>query len=175
MLAGVKEVREAIDAARAARRGPGRRTVLFIDELHRFNRAQQDALLPHVEAGTVTLIGATTENPSFEVVAPLLSRCRVFALRRLEAADLDRAAARGGRATPSAGSARAGVALPERRRDARSPRPRTATRGARSASSRPRSRSRAARAARRSATRSSARPPASAPSSTTATASSTTT
>lgn len=88
VLAGVKDVREAIDRARSAARG-GRRTVLFVDELHRFNRAQQDALLPHVEAGTVTLIGATTENPSFEVVAPLLSRCRVFTLRRLDAADLE--------------------------------------------------------------------------------------
>jgi putative ATPase len=88
VLAGAKAVREAIDRARVAARA-GRRTVLFIDELHRFNRAQQDALLPHVEAGTVTLIGATTENPSFEVVAPLLSRCRVFTLRRLEAADLE--------------------------------------------------------------------------------------
>src|SRR4029450_8522003 len=67
VLAGVKDVREAIDRARVAARA-GRRTVLFIDELHRFNRAQQDALLPHVEARTVTLIGATTENPSFEVV-----------------------------------------------------------------------------------------------------------
>jgi putative ATPase len=88
VLAGVKDVREAIDRARVAARA-GRRTVLFIDELHRFNRAQQDALLPHVETGTVTLIGATTENPSFEVVAPLLSRCRVFTLRRLERADLE--------------------------------------------------------------------------------------
>jgi putative ATPase len=88
VLAGVKDVREAIDRARAAARA-GRRTVLFVDELHRFNRAQQDALLPHVEAGTVTLIGATTENPSFEVVAPLLSRCRVFTLRRLDGADLE--------------------------------------------------------------------------------------
>jgi putative ATPase len=87
VLAGVKDVREAIDRARSAAR-TGRRTVLFVDELHRFNRAQQDALLPHVEAGTVTLIGATTENPSFEVVAPLLSRCRVFTLRRLDDADL---------------------------------------------------------------------------------------
>ena len=82
VLAGVKDVREAIARARTAARA-GRRTVLFIDELHRFNRAQQDALLPHVEAGTVTLIGATTENPSFEVIAPLLSRCRVFVLERL--------------------------------------------------------------------------------------------
>jgi putative ATPase len=89
VLAGVKDVREAIDRARTAARA-GRRTVLFIDELHRFNRAQQDALLPHVEKGTVTLIGATTENPSFEVVAPLLSRCRVFTLRRLERSDLER-------------------------------------------------------------------------------------
>jgi putative ATPase len=88
VLAGVKDLREAIDRARAAARS-GRRTVLFVDELHRFNRAQQDALLPHVEAGTVTLIGATTENPSFEVVAPLLSRCRVFTLRRLDDADLE--------------------------------------------------------------------------------------
>jgi putative ATPase len=61
----------------------GLRTLLFLDEIHRLNRAQQDALLPHVEAGTVTLIGATTENPSFEVIAPLLSRCRVFVLERL--------------------------------------------------------------------------------------------
>jgi putative ATPase len=79
VMVGVKEIRAAIDEAR---RGGGR-TVLFLDEIHRLNRAQQDALLPHVEAGTVTLIGATTENPSFEVIAPLLSRCRVFVLERL--------------------------------------------------------------------------------------------
>jgi putative ATPase len=84
---GIKEVREVIDrAARDA--ATGRRTVLFLDEIHRFNRAQQDALLPHVERGTVTLIGATTENPSFEVIAPLLSRCRVFVLRPLDRASL---------------------------------------------------------------------------------------
>ena len=64
--------------------------MLFLDEIHRLNRAQQDALLPHVESGTVTLIGATTENPSFEVIAPLLSRCRVFRLERLAADDLER-------------------------------------------------------------------------------------
>ncbi len=58
----------------------GRRTILFIDEIHRFNKAQQDVMLPHVENGTVTLIGATTENPSFEVIGPLLSRCRVYTL-----------------------------------------------------------------------------------------------
>jgi putative ATPase len=84
---GVKEIRELVDiAARDAR--TGRRTVLFLDEIHRFNRAQQDVLLPHVETGTIALIGATTENPSFEVNAALLSRCRVFTLRRLETSAL---------------------------------------------------------------------------------------
>ena len=82
VLAGVKEVREAVAQA-ALDRDQGRRTVLFVDEIHRFNRAQQDALLPHAERGTVTLIGATTENPSFEVNAPLLSRCRVLTLEPL--------------------------------------------------------------------------------------------
>ncbi|MHB1557913.1 MAG: replication-associated recombination protein A [Isosphaeraceae bacterium] len=79
---GVKEVREALADARAARRR-GRRTLLFIDEIHRFNKAQQDALLPAVEDGTIALIGATTENPSFEVNAALLSRCRVLVLNAL--------------------------------------------------------------------------------------------
>jgi putative ATPase len=82
VMAGVKEIRSVVEQAKRER-AAGRRTVLFLDELHRLNRAQQDALLPHVEKGTVTLIGATTENPSFEVIAPLLSRCRVFALERL--------------------------------------------------------------------------------------------
>jgi putative ATPase len=81
VMAGVKEIRDVVQRARRIER----RTVLFLDELHRLNRAQQDSLLPHVEAGTVTLIGATTENPSFEVNAPLLSRCRVFTLSRLDA------------------------------------------------------------------------------------------
>lgn len=80
--AGIKEVREALAEARGARRR-GRRTVLFIDEIHRFNKAQQDALLPAVEDGTIVLIGATTENPSFEVNAALLSRCRVLVLNAL--------------------------------------------------------------------------------------------
>ncbi len=87
VIAGLKEVRAVVADAERGRR-LGRRTVLFLDEIHRFNRAQQDALLPHVEAGTITLIGATTENPSFEVIGPLLSRCRVFTLEGLEAADL---------------------------------------------------------------------------------------
>jgi len=86
VMSGVAEIRAVVGRAR---REP-RRTVLFLDELHRLNRAQQDALLPHVEAGTVTLIGATTENPSFEVNAPLLSRCRVFTLQRLTPDDLAR-------------------------------------------------------------------------------------
>ncbi len=82
VMAGVKEIRAAVDEAQRARTR-GARTLLFLDEIHRLNRAQQDALLPHVETGIVTLIGATTENPSFEVIAPLLSRCRVFVLERL--------------------------------------------------------------------------------------------
>ena len=82
VTAGVKEIRSTVQLASHERR-LGIRTVLFLDELHRLNRAQQDTLLPHVEVGTVTLIGATTENPSFEVIAPLLSRCRVFRLERL--------------------------------------------------------------------------------------------
>ena len=80
VVAGVKEIREAVETARRH----GDRTLLFIDEIHRLNRAQQDVLLPHVEAGTVTLIGATTENPSFTVNAPLLSRCRVLTLKPLD-------------------------------------------------------------------------------------------
>ena len=87
VLSGVKELREAIAEAREARRR-GRRTVLFVDEIHRFNKAQQDALLPAVEDGTVTLIGATTENPSFEVNAALLSRARVLTLQPLTEADI---------------------------------------------------------------------------------------
>jgi len=82
---GIPRVRELIEMARNRRRTVGRDTILFVDEIHRFNKAQQDALLPHVEAGTVVLIGATTENPSFEIIAPLLSRTRVFVLEPLAA------------------------------------------------------------------------------------------
>src|SRR3954467_6710053 len=85
---GIKDIRETVQHAELLLGEQHRRTLLFIDEIHRFNKAQQDALLPHVEKGTVTLIGATTENPSFEVNSALLSRCRVFALRPLEEADL---------------------------------------------------------------------------------------
>ncbi len=85
---GIKDIRESVAQAERRLAEHRQRTLLFIDEIHRFNKAQQDALLPHVERGTVTLIGATTENPSFEVNSALLSRCRVFALRPLEEADL---------------------------------------------------------------------------------------
>jgi putative ATPase len=88
VFSGVKDLREAITQARAARR-TGRRTVLFVDEIHRFNKAQQDALLPAVEDGTVTLIGATTENPSFEVIGALLSRSRVLMLQPLDESDIE--------------------------------------------------------------------------------------
>ncbi|MDZ7266654.1 MAG: replication-associated recombination protein A [candidate division KSB1 bacterium] len=83
VASGVAEVREVLQKATNNRRS-GRRTILFIDEIHRFNKAQQDALLQRVEDGTITLIGATTENPSFEVIAPLLSRCQVYTLKPLE-------------------------------------------------------------------------------------------
>jgi putative ATPase len=86
--AGVKDVREAVAKAAVRRDQFGARTLLFIDEIHRFSKTQQDALLPHVEAGTVTLIGATTENPSFGVVAALLSRCRVVRLEALSDPEL---------------------------------------------------------------------------------------
>lgn len=85
---GVKELRQEIDEARDALRQYGQRTLLFVDEIHRFHKGQQDALLPHVEAGTVTLVGATTENPSFEINAALLSRCRVLRLEPLGPAAL---------------------------------------------------------------------------------------
>ena len=83
VLQGVKELRQVVEEAESELRRSGRPTVLFVDEIHRFNKAQQDAFLPHVEAGTVTLIGATTENPSFEVIPPLLSRTRVLVLEPL--------------------------------------------------------------------------------------------
>jgi putative ATPase len=83
VLGGVKEIREIVEAARERRRMERRRTILFVDEIHRFNKGQQDALLPSVEAGVLTLVGATTENPSFEINAALLSRCRVVTLRPL--------------------------------------------------------------------------------------------
>ncbi|MGE0095296.1 MAG: replication-associated recombination protein A [Alphaproteobacteria bacterium] len=87
VFSGVADLRKVFEAARG-RRGAGKGTLLFIDEIHRFNRAQQDGFLPYVEDGTVTLVGATTENPSFELNAALLSRCQVLVLRRLDEAAL---------------------------------------------------------------------------------------
>jgi len=88
VLAGVKEVKEAMERAALERKKSGRPTVLFLDEIHRFNRAQQDAFLAHVERGDIILVGATTENPSFEVNAALLSRARVLVLKELNVSDL---------------------------------------------------------------------------------------
>ena len=104
VLAGVRELRDTV--ARAAKeRAGGRRTVLFIDEIHRFHRGQQDALLPHVEAGTVTLIGATTENPGFAITAALLSRCRVVTLAPLDPASVERILRRALRDDPAMAAA----------------------------------------------------------------------
>jgi len=83
VLAGIKEIKEVMAEAEAHRRATGRRTILFIDEIHRFNKAQQDAFLPYVERGDIILIGATTENPSFEVISALLSRSKVYVLKPL--------------------------------------------------------------------------------------------
>ena len=109
VFSGVAELRKIFDAARKRRLG-GQGTLLFVDEIHRFNRAQQDAFLPYVEDGTIALIGATTENPSFELNGALLSRCQVFVLNRLDEAALDklleRAEAQLGRALPLEADAR---------------------------------------------------------------------
>jgi putative ATPase len=110
VLAGIKEIREVMNEAERLRRTTGRRTIVFIDEIHRFNKAQQDAFLPRVEAGDIVLIGATTENPSFEVNAALLSRSKVFVLRGLTTEEVEailrRALADGARGL---GGQRAGV------------------------------------------------------------------
>jgi putative ATPase len=89
VLGGLPELREILSAARERRAYQGKPTILFVDEIHRFNKGQQDAFLPHVEDGSITLIGATTENPSFSVNAAVLSRCRVFRLEALESSDLE--------------------------------------------------------------------------------------
>ncbi len=90
VTSGIADVRRIVGEAGQRLGYNGRRTILFIDEIHRFNKAQQDAFLPHIENGTIILIGATTENPSFEVISPLLSRCRVFVLRPLSEEDIAR-------------------------------------------------------------------------------------
>ena len=110
VLSGVADLRRVIADAKALRTGAGRQTVMFVDELHRFNRNTQDALLPHVEDGTIILIGATTENPSFSMVAALLSRAKVYTLRRFEKPDLailaERAEAHVGKTLPISADAR---------------------------------------------------------------------
>ncbi|MBW1253470.1 replication-associated recombination protein A [Pantoea allii] len=88
VTSGVKEIREAIERARLSKQA-GRRTILFVDEVHRFNKSQQDAFLPHIEDGTITFIGATTENPSFELNSALLSRARVYLLKSLTTEDIE--------------------------------------------------------------------------------------
>jgi len=95
VLAGVKDIRDAVERARLARDQFARSTIIFVDEVHRFNKAQQDAFLPHVESGLLTFIGATTENPSFEVIGALLSRAQVYVLESLAAADLESLVERG--------------------------------------------------------------------------------
>ncbi len=87
-MAGVKDIRAAVEAARTARAASGTPTLLFLDEVHRFNKAQQDTFLPYLEDGTLTFVGATTENPSFEVVSAVLSRARVYVLRSLAVEDI---------------------------------------------------------------------------------------
>src|SRR5512136_1874035 len=89
VTSGIKEIKEVIAEADRRLRGTGQRTILFVDEIHRFNKAQQDAFLPHVERGTIILIGATTENPSFEVISPLLSRTKVFTLQSLKEEEIE--------------------------------------------------------------------------------------
>lgn len=87
MTSGVKEIREVIEQAKLNRQA-GRRTLLFVDEVHRFNKSQQDAFLPHIEDGTIIFIGATTENPSFELNNALLSRARIYILKPLQAVEI---------------------------------------------------------------------------------------
>lgn len=95
VTATLDDVRKTVSQASERLKLYNQRTILFLDEIHRFNKAQQDALLPHVEKGTIILIGATTENPSFEVIGPLLSRCRVLVLNQLKYQDLDKIIERG--------------------------------------------------------------------------------
>ena len=83
VVSGIKQIKEVMEIAQYEKKTHGKQTVLFIDEIHRFNKAQQDAFLPYVEDGTIILIGATTENPSFEIISALLSRCKVFILNKL--------------------------------------------------------------------------------------------
>ncbi len=89
MTSGIKQIKDVMEIAQYEKKTHGKRTILFIDEIHRFNKAQQDAFLPYVEDGTIILIGATTENPSFEVISALLSRCKVFVLNKLSPEEIN--------------------------------------------------------------------------------------
>src|SRR6266487_881395 len=100
VTSGLPELRRVVKVAEQRRIVKGQRTILFVDEIHRFNKAQQDAFLPHVESGTIILIGATTENPSFEVIGPLLSRSRVVVLEGLDPDHLEAIIQRGMRELP---------------------------------------------------------------------------
>ena len=113
VLAGVKDIREAVERARLAREQFGRATIIFVDEVHRFNKAQQDAFLPHVESGLLTFIGATTENPSFEVIGALLSRAQVYVLESLSGADLESLILRGFEAEKIDATSEAGKRIAE--------------------------------------------------------------
>ena len=112
VTSGVADLRRIVGEAGERRAMYGQRTILFVDEIHRFNKAQQDVILPHVENGTFTFIGATTENPSFEVISPLLSRCRVFTLNQLSEEDVE-AIVRGALTDPERGLGRTAVELDE--------------------------------------------------------------
>ena len=116
VLAGVKDIREAVARAQAYRQAEGAETILFVDEAHRFNKAQQDAFLPYVEDGTLTFIGATTENPSFELNSALLSRCRVYVLESLEPEDIRRVIDRA-IGDPERGLGAAGLRMADAERD----------------------------------------------------------
>ena len=90
VLSGVKEIRESVEKAEFASQQQNKKTILFVDEVHRFNKSQQDAFLPHIESGLIIFIGATTENPSFEVNSALLSRCQTYVLKTLSLDDLNK-------------------------------------------------------------------------------------
>jgi len=110
VLAGVKDIRAAVEQAKLHKQASGGDTILFVDEVHRFNKAQQDAFLPHVEDGTLLFIGATTENPSFEVIGALLSRARVYVLKALASEDITRVIQRA-MADPERGAGQSGVLI----------------------------------------------------------------
>ena len=116
VLSGVKEIREVVREAETLLHREGLKTILFVDEIHRFNKAQQDAFLPHLERGVITLVGATTENPSFEVIAPLLSRSKVLVLKRLTETELEKIIERA-LSDPDRGLGREAVQLTDEARD----------------------------------------------------------